>query len=129
MNPNIWGPSFWNTFHYVTFTYPNYPTDYDKKKFIDFIDSFQKNLPCDICRIEFSNILMNNKITNNILKNRKNLVKWGIYIHNIINKKLNKKIYSFNDVIYSHTKKNNDTFYITIIFIIIFILIIKIFFF
>ena len=37
MDPNIWGPKFWFSLHNISLTYPFYPTDEDKLRYVKWI--------------------------------------------------------------------------------------------
>jgi len=37
INPNVWGPTFWDTLHFTAFGYPNNPNEIDKDSYKHFI--------------------------------------------------------------------------------------------
>lgn len=97
MYPEIWGEYIWSSFHLIIEGYPVNPTIYDKKKYYDFFHSLASVLPCSTCSHSFQNILKEYPISDEILSNRELLILWGIHVHNIVNKKLGKKILSVSE--------------------------------
>jgi len=95
--PDIWGPPGWKFIHYVTMGYPNNPSDDIKKKYYNYFHTLKYVIPCSICSSHFAENLEKLPLTNEVLSNRENLMKWGIDIHNIVNKKNNKKVYDYTD--------------------------------
>lgn len=85
MLPEIWGKCAWNLIHLVTLDYPENPSDIDKQNYYDFFYSLRYILPCAKCRNNLSNHLKKYPLTNEILSNRADLIKWGIDLHNIVN--------------------------------------------
>ena len=88
INPKIWGPYFWETFHFTAFGYPDNPNDEDKVAYKTFFIYFLSILPCDKCRVSSQEII-NTKLLNEALKNRESLIKWTYNFHDKVNKKLN----------------------------------------
>ncbi len=86
INPKIWGPFFWKTFHLSTFGYPREPNDLDKQTYKLFYESFMKILPCNKCSIESQKMSIDDLIKG--LESRASLIKWGYNFHNKVNTKL-----------------------------------------
>lgn len=107
--PDIWGPPGWKFIHFVTMGYPDYPTQSIKKKYYDYFNSLQHVLPCSICVSHFSENLKNVPLDDTALSNRTNLIKWGINIHNLVNKQNGKKKYTYVEAIKEILKPNNKT--------------------
>ena len=112
MNSSIWGPHSWYFLHIVSFHYPINPSKQDKINYKKFYDSIQNILPCKKCNLHYSQLLKKFPIQ---LNSRLDLIKWLINIHNEVNKSINKKILSFNDIenIYNnqfnYSIKNNES--------------------
>tara|TARA_B100000963_G_C22612217_1_gene665445 strand:- start:212 stop:619 length:408 start_codon:yes stop_codon:yes gene_type:complete len=124
INPNIWGPKFWYTWHAVAFGYPDNPTDVDKQNYKNFYINFSYVLPCEACsKDSYSRIKSVN--WDNTLMSRDNLVKWTYEYHNDINLKLEKPIFTdkdFKDKMLSKKLKNSYKEYMIIIFLVLYIL-------
>jgi hypothetical protein len=100
VNPQLWGTHAWKFIHYITIAYPECPTEDDKKTMkLFFIDILPKILPCLKCKENFKKHLQENILTEDILNSREKLIHWGISIHNIINKSLDKPQMSIEDVL------------------------------
>ena len=100
MNNNSlqWGPHYWNTFHSICLAYPQYPNSITKKKYYDFIHNIPLFLPDHDFGDHFSHLLEKYPLKP-YLDNRDKLCKWMHFIHNIINKKLNKPQFSYHEYI------------------------------
>ena len=95
--PNVWGPYGWKFIHYITLGYPPKPTENDKKIYYDFFMLLAKVIPCSICGSHFTENMKITPLTSEVLSNRENLIKWGIEMHNHVNRMHNKKIYTFEE--------------------------------
>ena len=124
MEPNIWGPSAWIFLHTVTLQYPEKPTDDDKKKYYVFFNSLKDILPCPNCKIHYSESITKKPIQ---LESRKELFEWLIDIHNEVNIRTGKQVYSYSDVdkIYKkmyntgHSYKNQSLIILIVLLMII----------
>ena len=105
MNPEIWGSHLWYILHIISFTYPNNPSEFDKRSYHDFYTSIKDVLPCEICKKHYKQHLATYPITPH-LDSKENLIKWVIQIHNFANMSLNKPILEPNEVIYIYSKLN-----------------------
>ena len=129
MDPNIWGRQLWYSLHIITFNYPNNPTNNDKNNYKNFFYSLINVIPCNYCKHNLK-IHMKTLPLENALHNKIALVKWLFNIHNLTNKHLNKKIFTYEQFISKYTKifqkKNKYTYNCYIYYFIIFIVIISI---
>lgn len=88
--PKIWGPPQWEVLHCITFAYPENPTDEDKDNYRTYFNSVGNVLPCSFCAKSYKEFIKSGstELTDDVLKNRKNLTKWLYDLHNVVNKKL-----------------------------------------
>tara|TARA_B100000945_G_C20232620_1_gene526034 strand:+ start:234 stop:668 length:435 start_codon:yes stop_codon:yes gene_type:complete len=96
-----WGPSGWTYLHTTTFAYPESPTNTEKKNMYNFLFYFARVIPCQTCRIDFTNYIdktLTERENSDNLNNKKKLIHFMIDAHNEVNKKLNKRIYSYEEV-------------------------------
>ena len=126
-NNNIWGPPAWTFLHTITFNYPNNPSVQDKQNYYNFFDSLKFVLPCDKCKKHYKE---NSRDLKDNLNSRDDLVKWLIDIHNDVNIKNNKSVWSYADVYnkYQDMYNNSNTINDILIFLIICIVLIFLFF-
>tara|TARA_B100000035_G_C20797950_1_gene464150 strand:- start:154 stop:609 length:456 start_codon:yes stop_codon:yes gene_type:complete len=92
INPNVWGPIFWDTLHLTAFGYPSDPNAIDKKSYKNFILNYVKILPCDKCSrdaLEYINMISDFEWSK-ILKTRDSFIKWTWVFHDYVNNKLDK---------------------------------------
>jgi len=92
INPDVWGPIFWDTLHFTAFGYPSDPNTNDKDVYKNFIINYVKILPCDKCSKDANEYI---SVTSDfewdkILKNRDSFIKWTWSFHDHVNTKLNK---------------------------------------
>jgi hypothetical protein len=104
MNQNIWGPHMWFTLHTISFNYPLYPTNEEKKHYTSFIESLKYVIPCGTCKKNFKRTLKHLPLQ---LNSRQEFVYWLIDIHNEVNSLTGKKIMDRNKVIKLYEKKLN----------------------
>jgi len=120
---NSWGNKAWYFLHTVALAYPNNPTQKEKEDYKLFYNNLQYILPCEICRKNFKQNIIDSPIDKH-LTDSISLFNWTVDIHNMVNKELNKtqitydvayNIYSNNGT--SFTKKNIIIYGIGIIFL------------
>jgi hypothetical protein len=104
---NIWGKHAWKFMHYVTMGYPENPTEEHKNNYKNFFISLKYVLPCSICAKHYEENLEKLPLTEEVLSNRNNLIKWGIDLHNMVNKMLNKNVLSY-EYAYNLLLNNNN---------------------
>lgn len=91
MLTSVWGPSLWHYLHTMSFNYPVKPTPQEKKHYKNFMLQLQYTLPCKYCRENLKNNYKKYPLKECTLKNRESFSKYVYRLHEIINKKLNKK--------------------------------------
>jgi hypothetical protein len=87
----VWGPALWHSLHTISFNYPVKPTKEQKKYYFDFFTNLKNILPCKYCRDNYEKNLKVLPLNNKVLKNRESFSRWLYHIHELINKKLEKK--------------------------------------
>jgi len=107
-DPTVWGPKAWFFLDTIVLSYPDNPTDSQKEDFANFFYLISSVLPCLKCRIHYQENLKFNKLTDDILKNRDNLLDWWLKMHNLIRMTSNKEIISKTDMINYYNKKYNE---------------------
>jgi len=112
INPKLWGPYFWQTFHFTAFGYPEIPNASDKSAYKTFYIHFMKILPCDKCSVSSQEIIDIN-LLEKALESRDSLIRWSYNFHDKVNKKLNKTSPSFET--FKHEFQNRDSNVIHII--------------
>ena len=91
MMTSIWGPAMWHALHTISFDYPVYPTNEEKKHYKEFIENLKYVLPCKYCRINLTNNLKLYPIRECHMKNRETFSRYVYNLHEFINKMLGKK--------------------------------------
>lgn len=94
---DFWGPPAWFFIHSTAFGYPDKPTQLEKDRFRSFYSTLAIVLPCENCRDHYQEILADKyPLTDDVLKNRNNLIKWTYDIHRYINRYKNIPSPSYN---------------------------------
>ena len=97
MDPTVCGPKLWFMIHTIAINYPDNPTYQDKRSHEEFYNSLKYVIPCEKCRVHYTQRLKRMPIINH-LDNSDALFRYTIDLHNQVNKSLNKKIYSYEEV-------------------------------
>ncbi len=98
MQANEWGPPAWKFLHTVTFSYPTNPDDETKSHFKDLFSNLRYTLPCSFCRSYYTQIFKYISI-DPYLESRNGLTFWLFVVHNIVNRKLNRDLANYEDVV------------------------------
>ena len=106
---NFWGYESWSFLHNVTFNYPLKPNNQDKINFYKYFKYLGNVLPCNECKRHYKKLFQYIDIKY-FLSNRYGLIWWLFIIHNLINKRLNKQLYDFKNLIdrYHIFNQNNN---------------------
>ena len=91
--PETWGPFFWHTMHIVALGYPNEPTYAEKRAAKEFYESFTHLIPCPTCKMHYADHLKAMPVSPS-LDTRKDLFRWTVDMHNLVNKDLAKPEYT-----------------------------------
>ena len=89
-DPEVWGPHYWFFLHTVSHTYPLHPNSVTKRKYYDLINNMALFIPDVEIGNNFNKLLDNFPVAP-YLANRDSFVRWVHFIHNRINKKLDKE--------------------------------------
>jgi hypothetical protein len=103
IDPTIWGPHLWKFMHYLTLAYPDNPTEDDKNNLYNFFDSIKEVLPCEKCRYNFKSHLDATPLSEEILEDNVEVIKWLFNLHNKVNESLKKPLLSYDDFIRDYT--------------------------
>jgi hypothetical protein len=98
MQANEWGPSAWKFLHTVTFAYPIEPDEETKNNFKNLFSNLRYTLPCSFCRNYYKQIY-EYIVIDPYLESRNGLTFWLFIVHNIVNRKLNRDLANFEDVV------------------------------
>jgi hypothetical protein len=107
LDSKIWGPHYWFFLHTAAMSYPVTPNDTVKKKFYDFIQNFPLFIPDMKMASSFSKILDKYPVSP-YLDSKDSLTRWTHFIHNKINKKLEKQEISL-EKFYTEYYKSYET--------------------
>ncbi len=109
MDPKIWGKSGWVFLFSVALGFPEKPNFQQIDNYKNFFTYLQYVLPCEICRLHYTNHL-NQIIIDPYMTGRDNLFLWILKIHNLVNKENGKKSITKQDVmkIYFHNLINGS---------------------
>ncbi len=128
-DPEKWGEPEWYCLFVFVFSYPTCsPSEIIQKNMKTYLLSLMTVLPCNNCRDNFGKHIKKFPLTDQVLKNRKNLLNWLCNIKNeirIIQKKKpmdNKELISHYMSLYKEggmTNKNNNYIYWIIISILL----------
>lgn len=102
MDPRSWGPSLWRYLHIMSMNYPTNPTQHDYMFYQNFLNYLGHTLPCPTCKFHYQEYLKTNPPN---LSDKHTFVYWTIDLHNDVNKRTGKKIYSYDEAI--NNIKNN----------------------
>jgi hypothetical protein len=64
----------------------------DAKVLVDFVEGYKEIIPCLSCREHFEQVLVENPVPE-----AGDLFKWSVDVHNIVNKRLGKPEFSYED--------------------------------
>ena len=106
MEPKIWGPKLWFVMHTFALNYPDQPNYEDKRVMEEFFNNLKSSIPCQKCRIHYTQRLERNPIIN-YLDSKQSLFKYTIDLHNQVNKSLGKKIYTYDEIVDIYKKHYN----------------------
>jgi hypothetical protein len=86
--PTKWGPHFWMTLHIACLGCQDY------KALSEFVEGYIYIIPCLTCREHFEQVLVENPVPE-----AGDFFKWSVDVHNIVNKRLGKPEFSYEDAL------------------------------
>ena len=89
-DPAIWGPHYWFFLNTIAHTYPLYPNEVTKRKYYDLFSNMPLFIPNEEIGNNFSKLLDNFPVSP-YLDNRDSLIRWVHFIHNRLNRTLDKE--------------------------------------
>jgi hypothetical protein len=98
MEPKIWGKYVWTSIHILALGYPDKPTPEDMQNYKKFYTELWKVIPCYKCSINYKKHLADLPIDKYLTDNM-SLFRWTVDFHNIVNKELGKKEWSFEETL------------------------------
>lgn len=103
-NPSVWGPHYWFFLHSVGFTYPEMPTDGEKKKYYNLIISLPTFIPNNAAANNFQRLIDDYPVSS-YLNSKNSFLKWIHFIHNKINAQIGKQEFSYIEFVNTY---NNE---------------------
>ena len=97
MSTKEWGNITWKLFHTLVAQIKEEHFDKVKNKLVNIVINTCKNLPCPFCAEHASNKVLKRAYIQNI-KTKEHFIEFIRQLHNIVNIKLMKKVYSINEV-------------------------------
>ena len=88
--PTDWGKTYWNFIHFISYYYPEEPSDSLKRAVYQQLDAFRETLPCENCRRAFRMEILTLPLEE-FLDSRETLIEWAIELHSRVNKRLGHK--------------------------------------
>jgi len=96
MNPEVWGPQLWSVLHSITFNYPIEPSIEVINHHRTFLHSLKNVIPCETCSFELIEYIDSYPPE---LESKPEFINWMIDLHNNVNRKLDKREYTYSEVI------------------------------
>jgi hypothetical protein len=98
LDPNIWGPHFWTTLHYIASAYDDNPNPSVKMAMKTFIRSIPTLLPCKECPDHAFDYIKKANL-DSAVSNRSQLFAFFVHFHNAVNIRLGKPTLSLQNAI------------------------------
>ena len=103
----------WKSIHHIALGYPDNPTELDRRNYSNYYMNFEHVLPCAECRNHYKRHIQKMPIEES-LGSKKDIFRWTVDLHNVVNKSLGKPLVSFDDawLLYHSSNKETPTIYI-----------------
>lgn len=96
VEPDVFGPAMWFTFHNGAVFYPNKPTDYVRHGMKQFLSTVPLIVPCRGCREHFYEFLRSTNL-DEAVASRENLFAFWVDVHNYVNRRYGKQTMSLKE--------------------------------
>jgi hypothetical protein len=97
-SPEVFGPPMWFTLHNGSSKYPLKPSPVTKQRMMYFIMGIPVMIPCQNCREHATAYIEKNiDSLDEICDNKTNLFNFFVDFHNFVNKRLGKKIWTYEE--------------------------------
>jgi hypothetical protein len=106
ISPLLWGKDGWRFIHYVALAYPNNPTEFDKKNYLNFLENLGEVLPCPACAEHFK---QNMKKHPPRMKNTEDFFNWTVDMHNFVNEENGKGKLTYTEA-FKEVTRNSKKF-------------------
>ena len=91
LNPEYWGPHFWEVMYLAAVGYSSEPTVNEKIGFRMFYDSLRYVLPCQKCRKEYDQYVNQFPLTGDDTSSPQRLFDWVYRLHSHVSRRLSKR--------------------------------------
>jgi hypothetical protein len=108
LNANVWGKHYWFFLHTVAYKDPEFPNSVIKRKYYDLISNFPLFIPDEEMGNRFASLLDKYPVTP-YLDSRESFIRWCWFIHNKINRILQKDELEFYESIERYFDNYNKT--------------------
>lgn len=95
--PEIWGPNLWGTLHLLCLAGTITP---------NFVQEYATVIPCPMCAGHFAEVLKENPLPDS--GDPLVLFRWSVHVHNTVNARLGKPIFSPEQAMERWTTKGSD---------------------
>jgi hypothetical protein len=95
--PEIWGPNLWGTLHLLCLAGTITP---------NFVQEYATVIPCPMCAGHFAEVLKENPLPDS--DDPLVLFRWSVHVHNTVNARLGKPIFSPEQAMERWTTKGSD---------------------
>lgn len=104
----LWGPHGWEFMHYISFSYPEFPTKEDRENYYRFYLSIGDVLPCLKCRAHYKENMKKHSLLEALDYGKQGLVRWVLDMHNEVNLKKGKEVWSLEKLMSKYKEITND---------------------
>lgn len=98
LDPNIWGPHYWATMHFMAAGYDNNPNHSVRATMKNFIQSIPVFLRCRECQDHAFDYIHSSNI-DKVIQNRKELFTFFFNFHNSVNQRIKKPLFKIEDAL------------------------------